>query len=435
MLLVESLILILIGLSAGVFGISTIHEESRHFGSHSNTVESQHSECPVSFQKIGGRCYFYGYFKLNWFRAAEFCHSFGLGASLATIESLEENDHIERFLLQHGDQNTGVWLGGSENGHVGTWAWFPTGTLVEWTNWGIGQPTGQDQHCMYIVGGQLGYQWADFHCGFQMTFLCEYENNVYTPWQLQHQPNQALSTSAGLIGPPATNHSADLPSTTDAPLALPTLETFIPTLTSLASLDAANPSLASLFQLQTSGEEEASSNSGASQPAATPPTEALLSTFVTFDASSDEASAGASSLEAASAEEAFSEAISASLSDAVDGFFISGVPIKSAVDYSLWSQLVKDPLGIQSSFSSEDAAGKDADSKTDKDKLQVYLDNEKENMIKVLAQDTTSVVIDKSDGIMDTPTSQSESEDDNSSRHGSILKFLKNIIKLPTMIN
>ena len=61
---------------------------------------------------------------------------------------------------------------------------------------------------------------------------------------------------------------------------------------------------------------------GASQPAATPPPEAFLSTFVTFDASSDEASAGASSLEAASAEEAFSEAISASLSDAVDGFFI-----------------------------------------------------------------------------------------------------------------
>ena len=32
----------------------------------------------------------------------------------------------------------------------------------------MGQPTGLDQHCMYIVGGQHGYQWADFHCGFQV---------------------------------------------------------------------------------------------------------------------------------------------------------------------------------------------------------------------------------------------------------------------------
>ena len=42
------------------------------------------------------------------------------------------------------------------------------GELVEWVNWGMGQPTGLDQHCMYIVGGQHGYQWADFHCGFQV---------------------------------------------------------------------------------------------------------------------------------------------------------------------------------------------------------------------------------------------------------------------------
>ena len=26
-----------------------------------------------------------------------------------------------------GDHSTGVWVGGSDNGHVGRWAWFPTG--------------------------------------------------------------------------------------------------------------------------------------------------------------------------------------------------------------------------------------------------------------------------------------------------------------------
>jgi hypothetical protein len=32
---------------------------------------------------------------------------------------------------------------------------------------------------MYIVGGYLGYQWADFHCGFEMTFLCEHDVNPF----------------------------------------------------------------------------------------------------------------------------------------------------------------------------------------------------------------------------------------------------------------
>ena len=51
------------------------------------------------------------------------------------------------------------------------------GQLIKKFNWGPSQPTGDDQHCMYIVGGYLGYQWADFHCGFEMTFLCEHDVN------------------------------------------------------------------------------------------------------------------------------------------------------------------------------------------------------------------------------------------------------------------
>jgi hypothetical protein len=44
--------------------------------------------CPAGFHDLGdGRCYFYGYFKLNWFRAMEFCHSFGSDVSLACIET------------------------------------------------------------------------------------------------------------------------------------------------------------------------------------------------------------------------------------------------------------------------------------------------------------------------------------------------------------
>ena len=40
---------------------------------------------------------------------------------------------------------------------------------------------------MYIVGGYLGYQWADFHCGFEMTFLCEYKVNDHEAWRKRRQ--------------------------------------------------------------------------------------------------------------------------------------------------------------------------------------------------------------------------------------------------------
>ena len=40
---------------------------------------------------------------------------------------------------------------------------------------------------MYIVGGYLGYQWADFHCGFEMTFLCEHKVNEIEAWRRRRQ--------------------------------------------------------------------------------------------------------------------------------------------------------------------------------------------------------------------------------------------------------
>ena len=130
---------------------------------------SSQTFCPSAFHPVGSGCYFYGHFKLNWFRAMEFCHSLGREASLAVIETDQENSQLKTWLTAHGDPNTGVWVGGSDNGHQGVWSWFPTGHLIQYFDWGLGQPGGGDHHCLYVVGGWLGYQWADFHCDFQVT--------------------------------------------------------------------------------------------------------------------------------------------------------------------------------------------------------------------------------------------------------------------------
>ncbi|CAL4128821.1 unnamed protein product [Meganyctiphanes norvegica] len=163
--------------------ITAVAAKRHYFSSNRNGLWGDHQRnCPMAFHEIGGRCYFFGYFPLNWFRAAEFCHSFGKGVSLASIETAQENYHIKQWLMVNGDHNTGVWIGGSDNGHEGRWAWFPTGQLVDYSNWGPSQPSGDDQHCMYMVGGILGYQWADFHCEFNMNFLCEHGVNDAQPW-------------------------------------------------------------------------------------------------------------------------------------------------------------------------------------------------------------------------------------------------------------
>ena len=135
---------------------------------HSSFVDDPlKSDCPPSFARLGPKCYFFGYFKLNWFRALEFCHSFGEGVSLACIETEKENVRVKNWLIHNGDPSTGVWLGGSDNGHARRWAWLPTGQLVQWFDWGPGQAD-VNEHCMNMVAGRRGYQWANFNCGFEV---------------------------------------------------------------------------------------------------------------------------------------------------------------------------------------------------------------------------------------------------------------------------
>ena len=93
---------------------------------HSNEFSSEY--CPSSYQPIGDGCYFFGQFKLNWFRvgfmptiglclhyliiypifhqAMEFCHSFGKDSSLVVIETEQENNYLKQWLIKHGKKGS-----------------------------------------------------------------------------------------------------------------------------------------------------------------------------------------------------------------------------------------------------------------------------------------------------------------------------------------
>ncbi|KAG0710690.1 hypothetical protein GWK47_022301 [Chionoecetes opilio] len=75
----------------------------------------------------------------------------------------------------------------------------PAGQLVSYSNWGPSQPSGGDQHCMYLVGGLLGYQWADFHCEFDMNFLCEHRVTDVQVWKRKRRKRRRRSILANSI--------------------------------------------------------------------------------------------------------------------------------------------------------------------------------------------------------------------------------------------
>ena len=62
-----------------------------------------------------------------------------LGQGLISSKGNIRTDIIFCFAILYififsGDHTTGVWVGGSDNGHVGRWAWFPTGNVNIWLN-------------------------------------------------------------------------------------------------------------------------------------------------------------------------------------------------------------------------------------------------------------------------------------------------------------
>jgi hypothetical protein len=109
-----------------------------------------------------------------------------MGAHLATITSQAENDWIFNNVV-NGNR---VWLGGTDEGHEGTWNWI-TNETWNYTKWDSGEPNN-------INGGENSLDlepngsWNDAISSGSMLYLCEWEPtptiNVYS---------NDFSTSAG----------------------------------------------------------------------------------------------------------------------------------------------------------------------------------------------------------------------------------------------
>ena len=107
---------------------------------------------------------------VTWTEAKTYCESHG--SYLVTITSKEEND----FVVSHFG---GVWLGGTDAGHEGTWSWI-NNEPWSYSNWAIGEPNNAfgTEHWLHSV--DTG-EWNDNSDYQLIQFVCEWGSTSTPP--------------------------------------------------------------------------------------------------------------------------------------------------------------------------------------------------------------------------------------------------------------
>ena len=66
------------------------------------------------------------------------------------------------------------WMGGSDRGEEGTWRWETSGSRLNYTYWGPGEPNsyrGADEDCLAM--SSYGRRWNDYPCDLGAYYICE----------------------------------------------------------------------------------------------------------------------------------------------------------------------------------------------------------------------------------------------------------------------
>ncbi|XP_053661881.1 C-type lectin 37Db-like [Anopheles marshallii] len=130
--------------------------------------------------------YFSNSFKLNWFKAVEYCRSRGM--YLLSIRNAEEREAVIEYLTSTGYPKTHktlyAWISANDLGEEGEFHWASTGERVNYQNWSETEPndykiddcTGED--CAILEywsegGANYNYTFNDRSCMREFLFLCE----------------------------------------------------------------------------------------------------------------------------------------------------------------------------------------------------------------------------------------------------------------------
>lgn len=130
--------------------------------------------------------YFSSSFKLNWFKAVEYCRDRGM--FLLSVRNAEEREAVIDYLASTGYTKTHkglmAWISANDLGEEGEFYWASTGGRVNYPNWSDTEPndyktddcTGED--CAILEywaegGANYNYTFNDRACTKEFLFICE----------------------------------------------------------------------------------------------------------------------------------------------------------------------------------------------------------------------------------------------------------------------
>ncbi|XP_053661877.1 C-type lectin 37Db-like [Anopheles marshallii] len=131
--------------------------------------------------------YFSNSFKLNWFKAVEYCRLRGM--FLLSVRNPEEREAVIEYLTSTGYPKTHssfiFWTSGNDLGEEGEFHWASTGERFNYLNWRQNEPSGMSggedsrkEDCCHVEywsghGANYNYTFNDRSCDHKLLFLCE----------------------------------------------------------------------------------------------------------------------------------------------------------------------------------------------------------------------------------------------------------------------
>ena len=121
-------------------------------------------KCPYGWKNFGVRCHKFFSEAVSWVTAEKNCLS--LDAHLASVHSQIEQDFLLSLLPS---SSTRCWFGAHDGNDKGHWLWTD-GTPLDYTNWGPGQPSSDNENCgEFNLNPNL---WNDARCSHTFAYVC-----------------------------------------------------------------------------------------------------------------------------------------------------------------------------------------------------------------------------------------------------------------------
>ncbi|XP_049541910.1 C-type lectin 37Db-like [Anopheles darlingi] len=130
--------------------------------------------------------YFSDSFKLNWFKAMEYCRTRGM--FLLSVRNPQEREAVIEYLGSTGYTKTHkglwAWMSANDLGEEGEFYWSTTGERVTYPNWSDTEPNNfkiddcTNEDCAILEywsegGANYNYTFNDRSCMREFHFICE----------------------------------------------------------------------------------------------------------------------------------------------------------------------------------------------------------------------------------------------------------------------